>query len=52
MGGRRSNLITHPVYNGTLYLGNGNDFWICNDYEPNHMIFCIVSPGRVMYTSM
>lgn len=30
-GGRRSNLLHHPYYYETLYLGEGNGFWISND---------------------
>ncbi|MBK7699817.1 MAG: discoidin domain-containing protein [Saprospiraceae bacterium] len=50
-GGRRSNLITHPVYNGTLYLGNGNDFWISNDYGQSYDLLYSF-PGRVMYINV
>ena len=49
--GRRSNLITHQVYNGTLYLGNGNDFWICNDYGQSYDLLYSF-PGRVMYINV
>ena len=30
-GGRRSNLVHHPNYYGTLYLGEGNGFWKSSD---------------------
>ena len=30
-GGRRSNLVHHPNYYGTLYLGEGNGFWKSTD---------------------
>lgn len=30
-GGRRSNLVHHPNYYGTLYLGEGNGFWRSSD---------------------
>ncbi|MEI6681479.1 MAG: discoidin domain-containing protein [Bacteroidota bacterium] len=30
-GGRRSNLVHHPNYWGTLYEGNGNGFWKSTD---------------------
>jgi photosystem II stability/assembly factor-like uncharacterized protein len=30
-GGRRGNLVFHPNYSGTLYLGEGTGFWISTD---------------------
>jgi hypothetical protein len=30
-GGRRSNLVHHPSYYGTLYLGEGTGFWKSSD---------------------
>ena len=30
-GGRRSNLVHHPNYYGTIYLGEGNGFWKSSD---------------------
>lgn len=30
-GGRRSNLLHHPLYYGTLYLGEGTGFWRSTD---------------------
>jgi len=26
-GGRRGNLVFHPIYYGTIYLGEGTSFW-------------------------
>ena len=30
-GGRRGNLVHHPAYSGTLYLGEGTGFWRSED---------------------
>ncbi len=47
-GGRRSNLIHHPVYFGTLYVGEGNTLWKSEDSGINwEMLY--VFPERVMY---
>ncbi len=34
-GARRSNLVHHPNYSGTLYLGAGNTFWRSQDFGVN-----------------
>lgn len=50
-GGRRSNLIHHPNYYGTLFLGQGNGFWRSHDagitWDLLHAF-----PGRVRYVQM
>ncbi|MBL0294987.1 MAG: discoidin domain-containing protein [Saprospiraceae bacterium] len=34
-GGRRGNLVHHPNYSGTLYLGSGKTFWRSTDFGAN-----------------
>ena len=47
-GGRRGNIVTHPNYYGTMYMGEGNSFWKSDDmgvsYELRHTF-----PNRVRY---
>ena len=47
-GGRRGNLVTHPNYYGTFYLGEGTGFWKSTDmgitYELLHSF-----PDKVRY---
>ena len=50
-GGRRSNLIHHPNYYGTLYLGQGDVFWKSTDMGVNfEMMFTF--PDRIRYVEM
>lgn len=47
-GGRRSNIIHHPQYFGTVYLGEGNGFWRSEDGGVNwELLFTF--PARVRY---
>lgn len=47
-GGRRSNLVHHPNYFGTLYLGSENSFWKSTDMGTSFsMIYTF--PDRVRY---
>jgi len=47
-GGRRGNIVTHPNYYGTLYLGEGNSFWKSTDLGTSYELLHTFS-GRVMY---
>ncbi|SHJ16669.1 Por secretion system C-terminal sorting domain-containing protein [Tangfeifania diversioriginum] len=47
-GGRRSNLVHHPNYYGTLYLGEGNGFWKSTDAGENFDLLHQF-PDRVRY---
>ncbi len=47
-GGRRSNLVFHPNYYGTIFLGEGNGFWKSTDMgETYDMLYDF--GGRVRY---
>jgi photosystem II stability/assembly factor-like uncharacterized protein len=47
-GGRRSNLVAHPNYYGTLFLGEGTGFWKSTDLGVTwDLLFDF--PGRVRY---
>lgn len=47
-GSFRGNLVHHPNYNQTLYLGEGNSFWKSTDMGASfNMLYTF--PGRVLY---
>ncbi|MCF6332577.1 MAG: discoidin domain-containing protein [Draconibacterium sp.] len=47
-GGRRSNLVQHPNYYGTIYVGEGNGIWESNDTgESFNLLFQF--PGKIRY---
>jgi photosystem II stability/assembly factor-like uncharacterized protein len=47
-GGRRGNLVTHPLYYGVMYLGEGNSIWKTTDMgESFDRLYTF--PGEVMY---
>jgi len=47
-GGRRGNLVTHPNYYGTFYLGEGNGFWKSTDLGVSYDLL-YTFPDRVRY---
>jgi photosystem II stability/assembly factor-like uncharacterized protein len=47
-GGRRGNLVHHPMYYGTLFLGEGNGFWQSEDAGANWTLLYNF-PDRVRY---
>jgi len=47
-GGRRSNLVHHPTYWGTLFLGEGNGFWKSTDAGVSWELLYLF-PARVRY---
>lgn len=47
-GGRRGNLVFHPNYFGTIYLGEGNAIWKSTDMGLSYEMLHDFS-GRVMY---
>ncbi len=47
-GGRRGNLVSHPNYYGTLYLGENNGFWKSTDMGTSWELL-YTFPGRVRY---
>lgn len=47
-GGRRGNLVHHPIYSGTLFLGEGNTLWKSEDSGVNWEMW-YTFPARVMY---
>lgn len=47
-GGRRSNLVQHPNYYGTIYVGEGNGIWESNDMgESFELLFQF--PDKIRY---
>lgn len=47
-GGRRGNIVHHPFYYGTFYLGEENGFWKSTDMGQNYELL-YTFPGRVRY---
>ncbi|MCX6257150.1 MAG: discoidin domain-containing protein [Bacteroidia bacterium] len=47
-GGRRGNLVFHPNYYGTIYLGEGSGFWRSPDMGTTFDLL-YTFPDRVMY---
>ena len=47
-GGRRSNIVHHPNYYGTLYVGEGTGFWMSTDMGVNYDLLYNF-PGKVRY---
>ncbi|MEA3477408.1 MAG: discoidin domain-containing protein [Bacteroidota bacterium] len=47
-GGRRGNLVTHPNYYGTFYLGEENGFWKSTDLGVSYDLL-YTFPNRVRY---
>ncbi len=50
-GGRRSNIVTHPNYFGTMFLGNGNSIWKTEDSGVTWSMINTFS-GKVLYMQM
>lgn len=50
-GALRSNVITHPNYSGTLYVGSANSIWVSKDFGLNFDLLYTFS-GRVRYINM
>lgn len=47
-GGRRSNLVHHPNYYGTIYVGEGSSFWKSTDMGQNfEMVYLF--PNKIRY---
>lgn len=47
-GALRSNVVTHPNYSGTLYLGSENSIWVSTNYgQAFDLLYTF--PGRVRY---
>jgi photosystem II stability/assembly factor-like uncharacterized protein len=47
-GALRSNVVTHPNYSGTLYLGSENSIWVTTNYgQAFDLLYTF--PGRVRY---
>ncbi len=50
-GSLRGNIITHPYYSGTLYVGTDNSIWVSKDYGENYELL-YTFPDRVIYIDM
>jgi len=47
-GGRRGNIVTHPNYYGTLYVGEGNSYWKSDNMGVSYELHSVF-PNRVRY---
>lgn len=50
-GALRSNVITHPHYSGTLYVGSANSIWKSSNFGTSYDLL-YTFPGRIRYVNI